>query len=230
MAAKASDGKAKRSERGKQKASSKAAQRAAAPRRRKLPNWPLLGLSLAGMALTGYLTAGSWLGEELAYCGEGSGCDIVQSSRWGTLLGLPTAFWGLLAYAALAHVAWRERNAERHWKFGWTIALVSTAISVYLTVISLVVLESTCTYCLASLGLLAAILAVTIFQFPKGMTGFRWPAWGGQTLLVALVVVGGLHLHYSGTFSPAAGPEDPYLKKLALHLAASDVKFYGAYW
>jgi len=75
-----------------------------------------------------------------------------------------------------------------------------------------------------------AILAVTAFQIPPGMAGFRWPAWGGQTLLVALVVVGGLHLHYSGTFSSAAGPEDPYLKKLALHLAAGDVKFYGAYW
>ena len=102
MAAKESSDKATKSERKKQKASSKAAQRASVTRRRQLPNWPLLALALAGMALTGYLTASTWLGEELAYCAEGSGCEIVQSSRWATLLGLPTAFWGLLAYAALA--------------------------------------------------------------------------------------------------------------------------------
>ena len=48
--------------------------------------------------------------------------------------------------------------------------------------------------------------------------------------MIATLLVGGLHLHYSGVFDAAAGPEDPQLQALAIHLADSGVKFYGAYW
>ena len=39
-----------------------------------------------------------------------------------------------------------------------------------------------------------------------------------------------LHLHFSGVFHAAAGPEDPYLKALAIHLTEVGTKFYGASW
>lgn len=204
--------------------------RAPVLKRRKGPNWPLLALAAAGMALTGYLSLTAWLGTSPAYCAEGSACDIVQNSRWGTLLGLPTAFWGFLAYTALGYVAWRVRDPMRHWQLAWGLALLGLAFSVYLTVISVVVIQATCTYCLASLALLAAIFAVVAFQRPQGLPDFSWPVWAGQTGLVALVLVGALHLHYSGLFSPAAGPEDPYLKGLAQHLTETGAVFYGAYW
>ena len=42
-------------------------------------NW-LLGLSVLGILLTGYLTGVAWLGDLPAYCGADSECDIVQSS------------------------------------------------------------------------------------------------------------------------------------------------------
>jgi thiol-disulfide isomerase/thioredoxin len=47
---------------------------------------------------------------------------------------------------------------------------------------------------------------------------------------IAGAVVLGLHLHFSGLFDPAAGPEDPYLKALATHLKDKGALFYGAYW
>ena len=199
-------------------------------KKRKGPNWPLLGLALAGMALSGYLTATSWFGAEPLYCGEGSTCDIVQSSRWGTFLDIPTAFWGFLTYFALAYVAYRIRNAEWHWKSAWTISLIGLGYSAYLTVISLTVIEAACVYCLASLTLLGAIFAVTAFQRPAGLANFSWPSWAGQTAVLALAVAGGMHLHYSGVFSASAGPEDPYLKALANHLSQTEAIFYGAYW
>jgi uncharacterized membrane protein len=210
--------------------SAKESARPAAGRRRSLPNWPLLAPALLGMALTGYLAVTAWLGEAPLLCTDGSGCDLVQSSRWGSFLGLPTSAWGFVGYAAIGFVAYRVKDAARHWQFGWTLALVGLAVSLYLTVVSLVLVEATCLYCLASLALMAVIFGVATAQRPAGLEGFSWPVWGGQTALVAILVVGALHLYYRGTFDASVGPEDPYLKGLAVHLSSSGAVFYGAYW
>ena len=66
------------------------------------PNWPLLALSLVGLALAAYLSWTAWIGSSVKGCAVGSSCDVVLSSRWATLLGLPTALWGMLAYVTLA--------------------------------------------------------------------------------------------------------------------------------
>lgn len=199
-------------------------------RRRHLPNWPVLALALAGMALTGYLSVTDWLGGQPLACGAGSSCEVVQDSRWGTLLGLPIAFWGFLTYAAIGHVAFRVKRAVLHWHLVWLLSLVGLGISVYLTAIALVVIDATCGYCLASLALMAAIFAVALAQSPRGEPGFSLPTWVLESGTIALVAVVVLHLHYSGVFSPAAGPEDPYLKALAEHLSRTDAAFYGAQW
>jgi uncharacterized membrane protein len=182
------------------------------------------------MALTVYLTITSWLGQAPLYCDQGSSCDIVQNSRWGTLLGVPTSFWGFLTYAALAHIGFRVRNIGLHWKTAWTVSLVGLSYSVYLNVISLFVIEAACVYCLASLSIMAAIFGVSTFQRPAGLPDFNFKAWAGQTIVVALVIIGGLHLHYSGVFDSTAGPEDPYLRGLAEHLSKENAIIYGAFW
>src|SRR6267142_4918721 len=64
------------------------------------PNWPLLALSSVGMLLTGYLAWTAFSGGAVQGCSAGVGCDIVLTSRWATLFGLPTSLWGLLAYTA----------------------------------------------------------------------------------------------------------------------------------
>jgi len=204
--------------------------KAAVLKRRSLPNWPVLALALLGMALTAYLSATSWMKAAPAFCTEGSGCDLVQSSRWGEFLGLPTSFWGFLAYATLAHVAYRVRDPARHWKIAWVVALSGVGVSVYLTAISLWVIRATCFYCLTSLGLMTVLLIVVALQHPAGLPAFSWPAWGGQTALLTVVIVAGLHLHYAGLFDSTMGPEDPYLQGLAEHLNKSGAVFYGAFW
>ena len=210
--------------------SSKGSSKTPVLKRRSLPNWPVLLPALLGMALTGYLTATTWLGQTPAYCTEGSSCDLVQTSRWGTFLGLPTSFWGFLAYATLGHIAYRVRNPEWHWKLSWLVALSGFAISLYLTYISLHVVQAACFYCLASLALMAVLFVVVTLQRPPGLPRFSWPSWAGQTGLAVAIVVVALHLHYAGLFDSTAGPEDPYLRGLAMHLSRTGVVFYGAYW
>lgn len=194
------------------------------------PNWPLTGLAAAGMLLTAYLVVTSWLGEYPLYCQEGSTCDIVQSSRWGTLMYLPTAFWGFLTYAMLAFIGLRVRDLQRHWKSAWFVSMVGLGYSLYLSAISYFVIEAMCTYCLVSLSIMGTIFVVVALRRPKGLPDFKYPAWVGTTLVVTVLIVGGVHLHYSGVFGTKASAEDPYLKGLAQHLTEEGAIFYGAYW
>lgn len=198
--------------------------------KRKQPNWPLTAFAGAGMALTLYLTLTVWFGDGPLYCADGSACDIVQQSRWGTFLGMPTAFWGFLTYATLAFIGYKVRSPERHWKSAWVISLLGVGYSVYLTMVSHFVIDALCPYCLVSLSIMTVIFGVIIAQRPEGMKDFRFTAWAAKTAVVALIFIGGMHLLYSGVFNPAVEPEDPYLKGLATHLAEENVVLYGAFW
>ena len=200
------------------------------PTRNTAPDWPVVALSLLGALLAGYLTLTAWLDAAPAFCAEGSSCEIVQGSRWGTLLGIPTSFLGLLTYLALGHFAYRERRPGRRWSVLWVLSLVGLAYSLYLTGVSYFVIQAFCVYCVISMVIMATIFVLVAARRPAMAEQFSWPAWASQTGVVALLIVGALHLHYSGVFDAAAGPEDPYVQGLAQHLSDSGAIFYGAYW
>ena len=203
--------------------------RHAPPARAVNPNAPLtlvlLALTVLGIALTTYLSYTALFGEHPAFCGEGSGCDLVQDSRWATFLEIPMATWGLFTYLVLAALAWRARTKPKSRTPLIFVAIGGFGVSAYLTVISLVEIEATCAYCLASFGTITAIMVLTLVQQPPD-----WATSLKEAIVVAVLLVGGLHLHYSGVFDEAAGPEDPQLQALAIHLTETGAKFYGAYW
>lgn len=198
--------------------------------RRRLPNWPVLVLALAGFVLAAFLSVTAWSQAQLPYCEAGSACDVVQGSRWAWLLGAPIAFWGMLTYGLLAWIAARVKHSETHWKSLFTVSLVGLGLSVYLTVIAAVELQATCGYCIASLAVMAALFGVVCAQFPRGLPEFAWPTWLAQTGGVLLVALVAFHVYHSDWLRPGGGKEDPYLKALAQHLGEVDATFYGAQW
>jgi uncharacterized membrane protein len=202
---------------------------AAAEPKRTAPNWPLLALAVVGMALTAYLTAAAWRGEAVAGCTAGSVCDAVLGSRWAKLFGLPTSFWGFLAYAALAAIVFVKR-AWLNWKLAFVVSFFGALYSAYLTSVSLLVLDAACPYCLTSFALMTAAFALTLYQRPADLPRFSWPAWLAKTLPAALLVIFALHLHYAGVFESASAPQEAKLAALADYLTSVNAKFYGASW
>jgi uncharacterized membrane protein/glutaredoxin len=187
-------------------------------------------LSCLGIALTGYLSWTAFTGGAVQGCAAGGGCDTVLNSRWATLLGLPTAFWGLLAYTGLAAIALFVRRADQHWSYAWTAAFFGVCYSVYLTAVSLTILQSACPYCLTSLALMTAILALVVTQRPPEMARRSWVGLAaGRGALAALVILV-LHGNYVRPQAEPTGPEDPQTRALAEHLSDQDVLFYGASW
>jgi uncharacterized membrane protein/glutaredoxin len=193
------------------------------------PNWPLLALSLVGITLTAYLSWSEWSGSSVKGCAAGGGCDVVLSSRWATLFGLPTALWGMLAYVTLAGTAF-VRRVDRHWWSAWTVALFGVLYSAYLTTVSLTILHAACPYCLTSLAVMTSIFALVTYQRPSTLEGFSWPRWLRKTVPVAAAIIIALHLNYTGVLGEPPAVEDPETRALAIHLARSDAKMYGAYW
>lgn len=193
------------------------------------PNWPLAALALVGAALTTYLTATYWLGEPLAGCPEGSSCDVVLSSRWSVIFGLPTSFWGFLAYGALVFLAF-IKTLKTRWKLAWMVSLFGALFSLYLTAISVIELDALCPYCAASSVIFIVILGVVTYQFPGNLPRFSWRAWLIRTIPAGLIVVALLHLHFTGILGKPAAAEDRRLRALAQHLVKNNAKFYGAYW
>ncbi len=197
---------------------------------RPIPNWPLLGLALIGMGLAGYLTVVGWTGQEVAGCPVGSGCDIVLGSRWSKLLGLPISFWGFLTYLGLGATAF-IRQSYTHWRLAWGLSLFGLLFSVYLTTISLVVLEATCPYCITSAAIMAAILATASTQRPRDLPVMSLRPWLLKVSAASVVLVAAVHLFfYSGAWKNNDTVENPQIQTLAEHLTKIGAKFYGAYW
>jgi len=92
-----------------------------------------------------------------SYCAvsEWANCETVAESVQSVALGLPVAVWGLLVYLALGVLtAWGIRRplSPSSWPFGllFWISLISSGTSIYLYLVSHLVIESFCFVCVGT--------------------------------------------------------------------------------
>lgn len=190
------------------------------------PDWVIVGLAGVGLLITGYLTGVAFTSTGAAFCGEGSGCDLVQSSRWSTLLGLPIALWGFGLYALIALTAWTMPPRLKRWRRLSFLALAGVAVSAYLTVSGIVYLDAVCLWCLASFATITAVFVAVLLRRPDTAPGVAWTTWSANSVITAVVIIAVLHVWQNDLLRP----ENPRLKALAEHLDDNGAKFYGAYW
>jgi uncharacterized membrane protein len=123
----------------------------------------LLALTAAaGVLISAYLTWTHLRGAVPVCVGGGGGCDVVQTSRYSEILGVPVAALGLVAYAGLLLSAALE--GETAALLGLFVALVSALFSAYLTYLELFVIGAICQWCVASAALVAACLLLCVLR------------------------------------------------------------------
>jgi len=189
-------------------------------------DWLVIAVAAAGLAVAGYLSVAKLMGGSAVFCTAGGGCDAVQSSRYAMLLGVPTALWGALAYAAVGGLAAAGLTATR-WQGAFAIAAGAVGFSAYLTWISATVIRAFCPYCLASGAIAVVLLAVLIWRRPHGGRRHATPA-----RLVTLGIAAALGAIIVGAGIYAANPESAeptYREALARHLTARGTLMYGAF-
>jgi uncharacterized membrane protein len=135
----------------------------------------LIGLlALAGIGVSGYLT---WthLTNQAVACGQSPDCDIVQQSAYSEVAGVPVALFGLLAYVALAGLAFAygrlsEALAEYVPLGLFGISLAGVLYSAYLTYLELFVIRAICRWCVASAAILTLILVLSALELRTSQT------------------------------------------------------------
>ncbi len=195
----------------------------ATQRREKRPDGWLAVLAGGGVILTIYLVFAR-VAHAPVYCPWGSGCDVVQSSRYAELLGLPVAALGLGFYGALLALALVRFDPASRWRLALPVASAGVAASVVFTVVQEAVVRAICSLCLASAVLTVGILLYLALRQPLRRSTETWNWSGLAAALAVLVLVGGYAIS-----APKAVAQD-YAEGLARHLTVMGAKFYGAYW
>jgi uncharacterized membrane protein len=99
-------------------------------------------------------------------CGHGD-CELVQSSRYAYLFGVPVAFFGLVGYALIFAVALTGlQPACRAARWPTTVAAWLAAggflFTLYLTAIELFVLHAVCRWCVGSAVIITVIALIAV--------------------------------------------------------------------
>jgi len=188
------------------------------------PDWLVGVLSAAGLAVAGYLAVTKLMGGGALFCQGVGGCEVVQQSRYATFLGLPTAAWGALVYAAIGTLA-LVGLAPWRWLGAFLLAAAAVSFSGYLTYLELFVIGAVCWYCVVSAATAMAVLGVLLGRRPaSGRAPARVAGLGGAAALGAVV----LGVVVFAITAPGGAPD--YQEALARHLAQSGAVMYGAFW
>jgi uncharacterized membrane protein len=190
------------------------------PLRRDL--W-LAALAAVGSVVSAYLFVTKAV-HATTYCPLGTGCDVVQSSRYAVAFGIPVALLGLAYYAVLLVLGLRRLHRERRWALALPVAGIGVGASIMFTAVQQTAIRATCSLCM-----LSALLSLGMFIYLVARRPQRPPrATWGWVAVAMLAAIGFLLLGY-GASAPQVAAND-YATGLAKHLSASGAKFYGAYW
>ena len=127
----------------------------------------LVALTLLGVGVATYLTYIHYAGIK-PLCGRnGGGCEIVQTSEYSKLAGVPVALIGLIGYVAiLAALLAPENESSRFAAVGLTV--VGFGFSAYLTFRELFSIHHICEWCVSSAVIVTLLMCLSIWRFLRG--------------------------------------------------------------
>ncbi len=120
-----------------------------------------LVLTLLGVAVASYLTYVHYAGIE-PVCSTG-GCEVVQTSEWADVYGVPVALLGLVGYLGiLASLLALRGDAQRF--VSAALSLIGFIYSGYLTYQELFTIKAICQWCVASAVLMTLLAIITLWR------------------------------------------------------------------
>ena len=127
----------------------------------------MIAVTLLGVAVAGYLTYIHYAGIK-PLCGKNGGsCEIVQTSEYSKLAGVPVALIGLIGYVAiLASLLVPENETSRLATVAFTV--VGFGFSAYLTYREQFSIHRICEWCVSSAVLVTVLMCLAIWRFLRG--------------------------------------------------------------
>jgi uncharacterized membrane protein len=127
----------------------------------------MIALTVVGLAVASYLTYIHYAGIK-PLCGRnGGGCEIVQTSEYSKLAGVPVALIGLIGYVAiLGSLLVPENETSRLATVAFTV--IGFGFSAYLTYRELYSIHHICEYCVSSAVIVTLLMCLAIWRFLRG--------------------------------------------------------------
>lgn len=213
-----------------------------------------IGIATVGAAVTAYFTAVK-LTQTPAICPT-SGCDVVLSSSYATVFGLPLALFGFVGYASMVILAIspllvpQSNQQLRSQLQSWTGLLLfaggtaMTVFSGYLMYLLAFKIQAVCIYCIGSTILSTGLLILAIVgQDWQDLSQLLFTGF-----IVAAIVVVGTLATYANANNPTIANSNTSTEQLsaqdyaitttssqasialAQHLKQVGAVFYGAFW
>jgi uncharacterized membrane protein len=135
-------------------------------RKRQRARSSVIGL---GVGISSYLTYVHY-GSVTAVCPFNARCDVVLSSPYAQMWGVPLSLLGLLMYAVLTTMGFWLWRAQSRWERlialgAYTVALSGTLFTGYLYYLEIFELHAFCSWCVASSVVIVGILALSLINF-----------------------------------------------------------------
>jgi uncharacterized membrane protein len=127
----------------------------------------MIVLTLIGLGVASYLTYIHYAGIK-PLCGKNGGsCQLVQTSVYSRVAGVPVALVGLIGYVAIL-ASLLAPESERSRLVTTVLILGGFGFSAYLTYREVFSLHHICEWCLSSAIIMAILLVLTLWRFLRG--------------------------------------------------------------
>ncbi|MEK6850480.1 MAG: vitamin K epoxide reductase family protein [Nanoarchaeota archaeon] len=99
------------------------------------------------------------------FCTQGSECDSVQNSIYGTLFGIKLAWFGVICFSILFILFLIARvNKKMYWMF-FTSSVLGMAFAVYFISLQIFILQKLCKDCLIIDSIMVLMFVIVVFEF-----------------------------------------------------------------
>lgn len=134
----------------------------------------ILGLSIIGLGDSIYLTIKHYTHSDIN-CSIFNGCDLVTTSTYSTILGVPVALLGVIFYGFIfAFVLMHSRSkSKKSLVLLLSISSIGFLISMWFVYVQVFILEAICLYCVISAGISTTIFILSLIlmiQYKKHET------------------------------------------------------------
>jgi len=131
------------------------------PRRLKSALLWFLGVGFIGFLDSAYLTITHFIGEPVA-CGFFTGCDVVTSSIYSSVAGIPIALFGALYYLFWVLLGvWYLDSRNTLFLTLLPLTAIGFAVSLILIGIQLFIIDAICVYCMLSAASSTALFVLS---------------------------------------------------------------------
>ena len=134
-------------------------------------------LALVGMLVAIYDSVSRILGIPLFCPFAGNGCDIVQSSPYAVIFGIPLAFLGIVgfgAYIVLAYAGMRSGPGRHRYLYALlALNLLVVCSMAYFAYLELAVIHAVCSLCMFSAALNVALGITIVYAICTGQENTR---------------------------------------------------------